>query len=221
MLRNTHGLAKHVDEGYDQGPETDAAKGVGHGSAECASGCTAGHTAWFAGTEEPRAIYARDDAVDGVLDPFRDPVGGKGHKHDEADDFGGRASSAATGRASRVGAAAAGLVFDVDGYQCNGEPCAECYRHNAPDCAYEKDMAEAFGDVHGLLEHHDAEWYPWYPTDEADDAEDAEKSKDHGGRVIVAVEIVDACADAEGDVQDSGDPDELLGKGSGGGEVGP
>lgn len=199
MLRDTHSLTEHVDQSDDQGAETDTAKGVGHGSAKCASCCATGHTAWFAGAEEPRAVYAGDDAVDGVLEPFRDPIAGKGHKHDKADDFGGGAP-AATGRASRVGAAATGFVLDVDGYQCDREPCAECYGHDAPDCAYEEDVAETFGYVHGLLEHDNAEWDSRYPTNEADDAEDAEKSKDNGGRVIMAVEIVDACADAEGDV---------------------
>ena len=82
-------------------------------------------------------------------------------------------------------------------------------------------MAEAFGYIHGLLQHDDAEGYSRYPTNEADDAENTEKGKDDGSRIIVAVEIVDACANAEGDVQDAGDPNELLCEGSGGGEVGP
>lgn len=37
----------------------------------------------------------------------------------------------------------------------------------------------------------------------------------------MAVEVVDACSDAEEDMQDTGDPNELLGESSCGGEVSP
>ncbi len=136
MLRNAYGLTEHVDESYNEGAETDAAKGVCHGSAECASCRTARHTAGFASAEEPRAIYAGDYAVDGVLDPFGNPIAGKCYEHDQADDFGRGASSAAAGRASRIGTAVAGLVFDVDSYQSDGKPCAKGNGHDATDCAY-------------------------------------------------------------------------------------
>lgn len=82
-------------------------------------------------------------------------------------------------------------------------------------------MAEALCDIHCLLQHDDAEGNSGDPADEADDAEDTEKGEDDGSRVVAAVEVVDACSDAECDVQDSGDPDELLGEGSRCGEVGP
>lgn len=200
MLRDAHGLSEHIDKSYDKGTKTDTAKGVGHGSAESASGRTAGHTTRFPCAKEPGTVYPGYNAVDGILEPFCDPIAGKRHKDDQTDNFGGGASPAATGRASWIGAAAAGLVFDVDGNQSDREPCPKGHGHYAADCADEEDVAEAFGYVHGLLKHDDAEWDSRNPTNEADDAEDAKQCKNDGGRIITAIEIVDACADTKGNV---------------------
>ena len=200
MLRDTHGLSEHIDNRYDEGAETDTAKGVGHGPTESAARCAARHTAGFPSAEEPGAVDPSYDAVNGILEPFRDPIGGKGHKDDQAYDFGGGATSTTTRRTGRISAAAAGLVFDVDGNQSDRKPCPKGHGDYAADRADEEDVAEAFGYVHGLLEHDDAEWDSRNPTNKADDAEDTKQCKNNGGRVITAIEIVDACADTESDV---------------------
>lgn len=116
LLRDTYSLTKHVNERNDQRAETDAAKRVGHRSTERASRGTGGHSTWLASTEEPGPVDACNDAVDGVLDPFGNPVAGKGDKDNKTNDFGGRAGTSTAGRARGIGAAAAGLVFDVDSY---------------------------------------------------------------------------------------------------------
>lgn len=223
LLCNTHSLAYHIDQRHDQRAKTDTAKRVRHRSAESASCRPTGHTAGLAGHEEPGTIDAGDDAVDGVLQPLGDPVAGEGDEDNKPDDFGrGACTSAATGRASGVGAAAAaGFVFDVYRYKSDGEPCAERNGNEAADCAYEEDVAEGFGYVHCLLQNDNAKGDSRNPADETDDAEDTENGEDDGGGVVMAVEIVDACSDAEHDVQDAGDPDELLGEGSSGGEISP
>lgn len=71
------------------------------------------------------------------------------------------------------------------------------------------------------MKHHHTEGNPWDPANETDDAKDAENGKNDGGGVVVAVKIVDACADAKNDMEDAGDPDELFGKGPGSCEIGP
>lgn len=82
-------------------------------------------------------------------------------------------------------------------------------------------MTKGLGNIHGLLQHDDTEGYTGNPTDEADDAKDTEEGENDGRRVVMAVEVVDACPDSESNVQDTGDPDKLLRKSSGGGEIGP
>lgn len=82
-------------------------------------------------------------------------------------------------------------------------------------------MTKALRYVHGLLQHDNAKWNPGDPADETDNTEDTEEGEDNGSRVIMAVKVVNACPDAEDDMQDTGDPDELLCEGSCGGEVSP
>lgn len=108
-------MADHVDESNDEGAEGDTAEGIGHAALQGAPGRTTGHTAGFAGAEEPRTVYAGDGGMDSVLDPFGDPlerrgisnpvekyrrgqeetyVAGKGYEDNEADNFGGGAAAA-------------------------------------------------------------------------------------------------------------------------------
>lgn len=82
-------------------------------------------------------------------------------------------------------------------------------------------MTEAFSDVHGLLQHDHAEWYSGDPADEAEDAEDTEEGEHDRGGVVLAIKVVDACSDSERDVQNAGDPDELLRECSCRGEIRP
>lgn len=78
LLCYAYSLADHVDEGNDEGTKGDTAKGVGHAAFESAAGGATRHAAGFAGAEEPRAVDAGDGGVDGVFDPFADPLGESG-----------------------------------------------------------------------------------------------------------------------------------------------
>ena len=71
-----------------------------------------------------------------------------------------------------------------------------------------------------MLQHDHTEWNPRYPTHEADDGKDTEQGEYHRGAVILLHEIIHGGADAEDDVQNPRDPDELLGEGAGEEEVG-
>jgi len=81
--------------------------------------------------------------VDDVLEHFGDPIAGKGDEDNQADDFGARAAAGAL-CACRVGA---GLVFDVDGDEGDGEPGAEGGGEEPADEGDEVNVAEALGNV--------------------------------------------------------------------------
>lgn len=82
-------------------------------------------------------------------------------------------------------------------------------------------MTETLGYIHGLLQHDDAEGDSRDPADETDNAEDAEEGENHGCRVVMTIEVVDTCPDTECNVQNPGDPDELLGESSRSGKISP
>ena len=155
LLGDAASLADHVDDGDDEGAEADAAEGVGHGALESTSRGALRHSTRLTSAEEPTAVHARDRAMQGIFDPFGDPVTGEGDKDDEADDFCRGASTA--GGASGVGAPVVGTVFHVDGDEGDGVPGAEGEGGEAAECADGEDVAVVFGYVHGCLQHEDAE----------------------------------------------------------------
>jgi hypothetical protein len=210
LLRDAAGLAEHVDDGDDEGPEGDGPEAVGHGAAEGA-GCGApGHSAGFAAAEVPGAVDAGDGDVDGVFDPFGDPVAGEGDEDEETDD--GCAGAAATAGWVGAGAATAvgGLEGNVDGYQCDREPCREGDCSNTADEADQENVAMMTCHVHCCLEHHNGERYAWDPADETDDGEDCKDSKYDSRTPEMLVEVVDCRSNRQCDIQDPRDPNELL-----------
>lgn len=82
-------------------------------------------------------------------------------------------------------------------------------------------MPEGTRDVHCLLQHDHAEWNARDPRDETDDAENREDEEHHGGGIVMPVEVVYGGSDAEHDLQNARDPDELLRERPRGEEVGP
>ncbi len=73
-LRNATRLADHIDQRHDQRPETDTAKRVRQRPPGSPSRGTRWHSSRFPCAEEPRSVDAGDDGVDGVLQPFGDPI---------------------------------------------------------------------------------------------------------------------------------------------------
>lgn len=73
-------------------------------------------------------------------------------------------------------------------------------------------MTEALGDVDARLEDEGAEGDAGDPGDEEDNVEDGKDQKDDAAGVVLARQHVDCRGEAEDDVQDAGDPDELLGE---------
>ena len=96
LLGDAEGLANHIDQGHDQGAETDAAEGIRQGATGGAPRHPGRHPTSLTGTEEPGAVHARHDGMDGVFQPLGDPVSGKGDEDHQTDDFGGGAAAATT-----------------------------------------------------------------------------------------------------------------------------
>jgi hypothetical protein len=72
----SHGteLAQELDDGHDERAKGDAAKAVGKSTTSGAASSTFGRVVR---AEVPCSIDTRDNDMSGVLDPFRDPVGGE------------------------------------------------------------------------------------------------------------------------------------------------
>jgi len=107
---------------------------------------------------------------------------------------------------------AAGFVFGVDGDQGDTVPGAKGRGDDAADEADHVDMSVLFGNVDAGLQHQGREGNAGDPGDEADDGEDGEEEENDAAGVVFAVEHVDGRCEAEDDVEDAGDPDELLGE---------
>ena len=75
--------------------------------------------------------------------------------------------------------------------------------------------------IHCCLQHHNAKRNPRDPANKAYHAENRKQQEDDRGAVIMPRKVVPGCREAEDDVQDARNPDELLGEVSGEQEVDP
>lgn len=155
-----------LDDGENQASEADRTKAVG----KCpAGGTTRRLLREIMRAEIPRAVDARDDGVDGILEPLRDPVHCESDKDYQPNDLGMAAAPIAAGRI-----AAGRLEFGIDGHQCDGVICPEGSRNQTADKAYQINMAVFLADVDGSFEHQRRERDPLYPRPETKGHEQAE-----------------------------------------------
>ena len=150
--------------------------------------------------------------MDGLPNELRDPVAGKGDEDDESDDGGIGTGTLASDAQGLI--AGRRLEADVDRDEGDREPSAKSRGNQATDQRDCKDAPVMTGHVHDGLQHEDGEWNTWYPRDEADDVEDGQDEEKDGSGVVALSEEVDALTETKHDLQDPGDPDELLGEGS-------
>ena len=214
LLGDIARLAEELDDSDDQAAEADGAEAVGDGALEGATGGAFGESRRLLRAEVPGAVDTGDGDMDDVLEDLGDPVPGEGDEDDEPDDLGHRA--AAVDAAGGV----AGIVPGVHGDEGDGEPGAE---GGGDDAAYEgddEDVAVVLGHVDDGLQHQHREGNAWDPRDEADDVEDGEDQKDDSGGIFLGPEIEAGGRDTEDDLQDTGDPDDLLREGAYSPEVG-
>lgn len=143
----------------------------------------------------------------GVLEPLGEPVGDKGDVGNKARHF----AVATSGGSVRTHLTVARWgVLGVDGGECDGKPsCVE-----GPDESSEEtdhvDMTVVIGDVDGSFEHQSAKGDAADPGDESDDHENDEDQKDNAAGVVPSFQHVDGGHQAPDDVQDAGEPNDLL-----------
>lgn len=75
-------------------------------------------------------------------------------------------------------------------------------------------MTKLVGDVNGSAQHQGAEGNALPPAPEAEHQDNGEDEEDDAADVLLPVQHVDGNDEAPDDVEDAGDPDDLLGKGA-------
>lgn len=135
-----------------------------------------------------------------ILDDFCNPVCCKCDKGNQTNDFSlGAAALSCACLIPRV-------VFCINGYQSDTEPCAESGCDESSDEGDNEDMAVIFGDIDYDFQHENREGNSGDPGNEADDVEDGEDDVDNSCRVISSRKVDDGGTDTEDDLQNSGDP---------------
>lgn len=213
LLSNGADLTQEVDDCNHKTTKTDASETVGHGAFESSPRGSRGQVVR---AEIPRSIDAGYGGVDGVLEPFGDPVGRESNEDKQTDDL----ALPTTTSASAAGGVISRLILDVNGNQSDRVPGAESSAGQTSNRADQIDMAIALGDVNGGLQHQGAEWNAGNPADEGDDHEYGEEEKDNATGPVVPRQHVNGGDEAEDDVEDAGDPNELLGECAGQPDVG-
>lgn len=82
-------------------------------------------------------------------------------------------------------------------------------------------MSERLRDVHSLLQHDHAKRNPGYPANEANYGKDTEKGEYHCRRIVMSYKVVNSRSNTKRDMENTGDPNELLGEGPRKSEVAP
>ena len=104
------------------------------------------------------------------------------------------------------------MVLYIDSNERDGEPGPKGKSGKASNRADGEDMSVRLGHIHGGLKHHDTEWNAGYPTDETDDAENGKESEDDACGVVLLIEIIHCSCNSKDNMEDSSNPNELLGE---------
>jgi hypothetical protein len=168
------------------------------------------------GSKVPRSVNARDGGVNGVLQPFRDPIHCKGDESNQASNF-GRAAPTTTSAAGRV---LSRFVLDIDGDKGNTVPCGESCRDNASEQAHEIDVTIPLRDIDRGRQHQGAERDSGNPRDECKYEKGDKYEEYYAARIVVARQHVDGGDQTKHNVQYASDPDECLWKQSGEPDIG-
>lgn len=160
-------LPQALDDRNDQAPQADAPETIREGTLERSAGSAFRKAL---STKVPGSIDARNSNVDGVFQPFCNPVRGKCDKDYQADDF-ALATSTCTRLASWI---ITGMVLDVDRHEGDRIPRAERGSEETSDEGHNVNMSVFLRDVDGGPQHQHREWDPRYPRDEAKHVEDRE-----------------------------------------------
>lgn len=156
--------------------------------------------------EVPSSVHTRDGDVDRVLEPFRDPVHGKGDKDNQTNHL--ALTTAATGSVARRRR----LPPSIDGHQCHRVPRTKRRGNQPSDKAHQVDVAILLAHGNTRLQHQRREGNPRDPCVKGKHQEEGKDGEHNGGTPVASPEVEGSRTDGEDDVQNTRDPDELLGE---------
>lgn len=143
-----------------------------------------------------------------VFKPFREPVGDKGDVGNETRHFGVAASPSCAARLAVAG----GRVLDIDGGECNGKPSCVRGPNESSKKTDQVDVTIVIGDMNRGLQHEGAEGYPTNPGYEGDNHDDDKDQEDNATSVVLSVQHIYGSSETPDDVQNAGEPNDLLRK---------
>lgn len=152
--------------------------------------------------------------MDCVLQPFGEPIPGKGNEDKQANNLCVAASTLSAGGVVRTG-----IVTHVDCNKGHGVVGSKGGRDHSSESTHKPHMTMMLGDINGCLEHKSAEGDTGDPRPKCQDREGDENEEDDASAIILPRKHIDGRHQAENDVENAGDPDELLGKQARNGDV--
>lgn len=197
-------LAEELDDGDKQTSQADGTEAVGEGAL---GGTASGILGEVVDTEVPGTVDTRDDGVDGVLQPLRNPVHCKGDEDHQTDNL---ALAAPTSGA--VGVVGRRFPLGVNSDHGDSEPSTEGSSEETTNQADEVDVAILLANSNAGLEHQGGERNSRNPCVECEGEESTKDEENNAGRVVLLVQIEDGGTNGENDVENSGHPDERLGE---------
>jgi hypothetical protein len=197
-------LAQELHDGDQQAAQTDGTKAVGQGTL---GGSASGILGEVVRVEVPRAIDASNCCVDCVLEPLREPVHRKGSEGNKTDNLALAATSVGARRIV-VGR----LIFDVYSYQSDRVPSREGCSNDASDKTGEINMAVLLANINGGSEHESRKGDSRNPGPEAERHEQTKDQEHYSSRPVFAIQVKDGRSNCETHIENTSDPDELLGE---------
>lgn len=208
-------LTEELNNSDEQATQTDGPEAVGK---RTLGGSARGTLGKVVHAEIPGAVDTRDDGVNRVLEPLRNPIHGKSDKDDQANDC-GLAAAFAIGAA--LGVISRWFIRHVDGCQGDGEPGSKCGSQESTDQGNKIDMAIFFADSDARLEHQGGKGYARDPGVEGKGRKQSKDEKDNASGPVLFVEVIDGGSDGPANVQNARDPNKLLGEDARDGDVAP
>lgn len=204
LARNGAQLAQELNDGDEQTSQADGTEAVGEGTL---GGTASGVLREVVDAEVPGAVDTRNDGVDGVLQPFGNPVHCKGDEDHQTDNLG---LAAAAPISATVGVVGRWLPLGVNSDHGDSEPSTEGSSEETTNQADEVDVAILLADSNAGLEHQGGEWNSRDPGVEGEGEESTKDEENNTGRVVLLVQVEDGGTNGENDVENSSHPDKRL-----------
>ena len=154
--------------------------------------------------------------MNGVLQPFGEPVRRKCDEYNETDDLAVTAPTSSLLACRIVGAR---REFDIDSCESDREVCGKSRADYTANEANPPYMSMMLRNINRSAQHESAKRNARDPADETEDQEGDKDEENDSTRVVVANEHPHRGDQPEDDIQDAGDPYKLFGEGARKGDI--